>query len=326
MRISHTLIITFVVVSLVTVAEGQSKTLTGMYQSFFESKNVPAPTADTPKIDLTKVKFLRSKGTSGYPQGDCSVGFGDTVQFFVAGIVSPDVDISDDATALQILQMGITFGREQCPPRGENFQGRLYERVVSVVLYPGNPTKYTVENLEEIRDAHYSKNFYDENTEVVYGAWVSNKPGLIVGYSNHPKAFKLSQAYDAQEARKRAAALEQERQAEQTRRNQIAARLAAFVKTYRVKRFVNGSQLAANPFVYQGQVVGMTATFVRMKSATQAIFSNGNNSFVVSGVPTARFTRQGSLLMLAGRVLESGGLTFVGSVFCQQWGCSDYIQ
>ncbi len=326
MRILHIFVITLVIVSLAMVVEGQSKTLTGMYQSFFESKNVPAPTADTPKIDITKVKFLRSKGTSGYPQGDCSVGFGDAVQFFVAGIVSPGVDISDDATALQILQMGITFGREQCPPRGENFQGRLYERVVSVVLYPGDPTKYTVDNVKEIRDAHYSKNFYDENTEVVYGAWVSDKPGLIVGYSNHPKAFKLSQAYDAQEARKRAAALEQERQAVQTRRNQIAARLAAFVKTYRVRRFVSGSQLAANPFVYQGQVVGMTATFVRMKSATQAIFSNGNNSFVVSGVPTARFTRSNSLVMLAGRVLETGGLTFVGSVFCQEYGCSDYIQ
>ena len=49
--------------------------------------------------------------------------------------------------------------------------------------------------------------------------------------------------------------------------------------------------------------VDISGTFERMNSATQGIFSARGNKFVVSGLSTSRFTRTGSLVVLAGRVL-----------------------
>ena len=328
-----------VVLFLASSSLKAQRRITTINRGYVTTGNVTIPAVGLIKIDPTKVKFL----TKGRP---CSVTYGTPwdikpVDMRVMGVVASDVDLSDDATAQQLIQMGITFGREQCPPGGEFYdsgrvlrgdvdaEGRPVRRNVSVTLYPGNPMTFTSADIEKFFDGRRGNGMVpglDQLLDEVYGYWVDYKPGLIINYTNYPKALKLSDAWDAQEKRKREAVLEQQRHAEQSRRNQIAARVAAFVKANKVKRFVNGSQLAANPFVYQGQVVGMIATFVRMKSATQAIFSNGNNSFVVSGVPTVRFTRQGSLLMLAGRVSETGDLTFVGSVFCQERGCSDYIQ
>lgn len=74
-----------------------------------------------------------------------------------------------------------------------------------------------------------------------------------------------------------------------------------------------------------------------MNSATQGVFSSRDKAFVVSGIPTARFTQQGGMVMLAARVLGNIEiklpvlgptlvlhLSFVGSAFCQQPGCSEY--
>jgi hypothetical protein len=133
----------------------------------------------------------------------------------------------------------------------------------------------------------------------VRGYWRDDKPGIISNYTNYPKALKLSLAYDAQKAREREAALDQQRQAKQ----KAAAHWAAFLKTNRVKQVVSIDQLTANPFVYQGQVVAIGGTFERMNSPTQGIFSARGYRFVVSGISTARFTRTGSVVVLAGRVL-----------------------
>jgi hypothetical protein len=119
--------------------------------------------------------------------------------------------------------------------------------------------------------------------------------------------------------------------------SEIAARSAAFVKANGVAHFVTIQQLAANPFVYQNQVVAIYGEFQQMNSATQGLFSANNKTFVVSAIPTARFTQQRSMVMLAGRVLGNieiklpvlgstlvPHLSFVGSAFCQQEFCSEY--
>ena len=64
-------------------------------------------------------------------------------------------------------------------------------------------------------------------------------------------------------------------------------------------------QLAANPFVYQGQVVAVYAVFVQMNSATEGVFSGSElgEVLLVSAIPPARFTQANSMVMLAGRVM-----------------------
>jgi hypothetical protein len=49
--------------------------------------------------------------------------------------------------------------------------------------------------------------------------------------------------------------------------------------------------LSANPFVYQNQVVAIYGEFQQMNSATQGLFSSNDKTFVVSAIPTARFTQ-----------------------------------
>ena len=334
MRTLYASVPTLVLFFVPMVASAQ-KTDTGIYTAYLKASDVhtaPAdsfnPSADR-QIDPSKVKFL--------PQSPCSVGFGNTVDQRIMGVVTREVDLSDDLTALQLLQMGFTFGREQCPPRGENFQGVLRERTVSVNLKPGDPATFTAANLPEIFGVRGFGTTFDTPPDLVSGTWANSKPDLILGYMNAPRALKLSQAYDAQEARQRNAAQEQQRQAEQTRQAQIAARSAAFVKATGVTRFVTVQQLAANPFVYQNQVVAIYGEFQQMNSATQGLFSANNQTFVVSAIPTARFTQQRSMVMLAGRVLGNieiklpvlgstlvPHLSFVGSAFCQQQFCSEY--
>jgi len=119
----------------------------------------------------------------------------------------------------------------------------------------------------------------------------------------------------------------------------IQARSAAFVAANGVKHFVTIRQLAANPFVYQGQVVAVYAVFEQMNSATEGLFSGSEFSDVllVSGAPSARFTQPRSMVMLAGRVVGKQEvklpllgptlvphLSFVGSAFCQKQNCLDY--
>jgi hypothetical protein len=119
----------------------------------------------------------------------------------------------------------------------------------------------------------------------------------------------------------------------------IQSRSAAFVTANGVKHFVTIQQLAANPFVYQGQVVAVYAVFAQMNSASEGLFGGGefSDALLVSGVPSARFTQANSMVMLAGRVIGKQEvklpllgptmvphLSFVGSAFCQQQRCADY--
>lgn len=289
MRILHTSFITLLIVLLATVAAAQM-TDAEMASKFLKNGTVPAPPVGEPKIDSSKVKFL--------PEGECSVGFSNKVQIDIVGIVDREVDMSDDPTAQQILQMGFAFGREHC---SENTEVRRLGLQVLVSVFPGDPATITVGDVRTISKAHRNASRYSAPPppDKVGGVWDSEKPSLIFGYLNYPKALKEARAYYAQEARERNAALAQRRQAEQ----KVAARWAAFLKTNRVTHVVTIDQLTANPFVYEGQVVVISGMFERMNSRTQGIFSAGGYRFVVSGISTSRFTRTGSVVVLAGRVL-----------------------
>ena len=285
------------------------------------------------RVDSAKVKFL-IYGPCGYHgSNDVSVG--------VRGMVARDVDLTDDKTALEILRMGIALGQEQllpanCKLANASFQGQRTPHYVTVELRIGDPAAFTTPNPPGFNRPGFGT-AYDTLPDEVGAMWSERQATIMRGYRNVPKDLKLQRQRNEQQARQQNAALEQQRQAEQARQAQLAARSAAFVKANGVSRYVTVQQLAANPFVYQGQVVAIYGVFQQMNSATQGLFSSQDKQFVVSAIPAGKFTQQNSMVMLAGRVLGNvevklpvlgptlvPNLSFVGSAFCQQQGCSEY--
>lgn len=163
-------------------------------------------------------------------------------------------------------------------------------------------------------------------------------------YENRDEEERETLARRAAAEAARARTLEQQRQAElaaaaaaHARQAEIASRSAAFVKTHGVRHSLTLEQLAANPFVFQGQVVAVSAVFEQMISPTEAFFSASGTPLVVSSLPSGRFTQARSIVMLAGKVLGNREIklpllgatlaphiAYVGSAFCQQQRCSDY--
>src|ERR1019366_808253 len=295
------------------------------------ASGVAAPPADAPKIDPSKVKFLMRA---------CSKGImGDDNAMFrrVIGTLALDIDLSQEATVRQLLTMAATFAQDKCPspyPCGS----------ICVYLRPGNPATFTdyKQGFEYVPES-YLGIVYDSPPDSVSAStgdsrFEPERSQLTwVAYQNRPREIKDQQAQEAAQARQRDAAMEQQRQAEQKKQSEIAARSAAFVKANGVEHFVTVQQLAANPFVYQGQVVAIYGEFQQMNSATEGLFSVQDKSFVVSAIPAAKFTLPTSMVMLAGRVLGNieiklpvlgptlvPHLSFVGSAFCQERGGSDY--
>jgi hypothetical protein len=258
----------------------------------------------------------------------------------VFGVVSKEIDLSLELTAKEVLGQGARFAQERCPKPGQ------FENI-KVLLRWGDPSTLT--------DDKFYKGDRNEDP--------NQFPRLDLLIAAYPDAVVTARNYDAEkftwfeydniasDSRREAARIrlanekemhrqqliaqqrEADRAAVRREQSEIAARSAAFVKTNGVKRFVTIQQLTANPFVYQGQVVAIACDFIQMNSATQGVFSSYGR-VVVSGIPTARFTRPGSLVILAGRVLgniearpRSGlvpHLSFVGSAFCRQPGCREY--
>jgi hypothetical protein len=146
-----------------------------------------------------------------------------------------------------------------------------------------------------------------------------------------------AEAARVQEAR-RNAQIAAEHATAQKQQADIQSRSAAFIAANGVKHFVTIKQLAANPFVYQGEVVAVYAVFAQMNSATEGLFGgNDLDALLVSAIPPGKFTQANSMVMLAGRVVGKQEvklplvgstmvphLSFVGSAFCREQGCSEY--
>jgi hypothetical protein len=302
--------LTFTLVSLPTIATAQTR-------QFPNAAEVPAPPLDARSIEPSKVTFLLAKDCrGGYPAPPPNI----------YGIASREIDLSDDLTAMHLLQMGIAFGNEKCPSATDFW----------VTVRPGDPTAFTD---PKTGFEFVGGNNYGYPTDVVDGGWSSRngKSGVILAFRNWARASKEQQMVESALARQRNAELESIRQADQEYLAKCAAIYAAFIKTNGVGLTVTADQLAPNPFVYQGRVVAITGTFEQMNSASLALFASGSKHFVVSRVPAGKFKRHGSAAVIAGRVVGNievklpvigptlvPEIAFVGCVFCPMDKCSDY--
>ena len=274
----------------------------------------------------------------------------------VFGVVAKEIDLSQqDDTAKQILERGGRFAQDRCPvPLGRsrgpyNITAKGQFENITVRLSRGDPATLTDDfdkrdraedpfqlPRERMLHAAYPDHVvHARNTDAERLTW-SEYDNEASSARKKAERIKLANEQERQRQQLIAQQMEIARTAQQRVQSEIAARSAAFVKGNGVVHFVTIQQLTANPFVYQGQVVAIYCEFQQMSSATQALFSSNDRPFVVSAIPRARFTQQSSMVMLAGRV--SGNiemklglgttlvphLSFVGSAFCQQQGCSEY--
>jgi hypothetical protein len=333
MRSWSTVTLALIGLFVAAVAQAQ-KTHSGIYTAYLTYTDVPLPAPDAlKKVDASKVKFLVWGPCDHYGSNNASVR--------VRGMVAPDVDLADDNTALEILRMGIALGQEQllpanCKFANEDFQGTPKPPYVTVELRIGDPTTFTTPDPPGYKRPGFGTT-YDTLADEVGVAWFASQPTMMRGYGNAPKALKRTLRYDEQQARQQNAEQQQQLQAEKKRESDIAARRSAFVKSNHVARFVSPAQLFANPFVFKGQVVAMVVEFQRMNSASEAVFFSRDHVFIVSDVPTSKFTQKNRAILVAGSVLGNTEtklpllgptlvpkLRFVGSVFCQAYDCSDF--
>jgi hypothetical protein len=94
------------------------------------------------------------------------------------------------------------------------------------------------------------------------------------------------------------------------------------------------AQLTANPFAYQGKVIGVVAMFIQMLSSDEAlftpvrdgIFGAAGGPLVLHGVPSTQFTLPNGYVALAFTVtgtetvqgVSAAAGTFIGSVACRK--------
>ena len=292
-----------------------------------QRSDVPAPPLEELKIDPSSVKFLLAPGAFAGEGNGCN-----SVQVWggpkeVYGIVATEVNFDDDQTARQLVQMGIAFGQEKCPS--------VEHLKVSIVH--GDPASFLDPRKCSLFGYYRGNNVtVDWAPDLLTGEWLKDRPGVIVNYLNFQIGIRKSEMERAQEKKREAAERERQAQAERGRQSMIVARASAFFKSTGVTRMVTAEQLDANPFVFKGQVVGVHAFFGSMISENQAIFYYGNAQFVVSGVPSSKFTQRGSAFMLAAKVLGNISipalgptmvphLSYLGAAPCQDLGCSEYV-
>ena len=83
--------------------------------------------------------------------------------------------------------------------------------------------------------------------------------------------------------------------------------IIGFLKKHSVKEQPSQKALFANPFVYEGKVIGVTTCFYRMLSATKAMFctreTNGSTYVIVSDIPRGVFVKAGVSVLMAVQVL-----------------------
>lgn len=133
----------------------------------------------------------------------------------------------------------------------------------------------------------------------------------------------------AREAKAQAEAKEKEMRAEASRKFR-----ESFINTNNVVGWVSVQALQANPFPYQGKILGLGARFSRMISASEALFGDLH----VAGVPSTLFTVQNQAVVLAIKVegiktirsvigtdvqVPSG--TYSGVYICKQDDCREFF-
>jgi hypothetical protein len=127
---------------------------------------------------------------------------------------------------------------------------------------------------------------------------------------------------------------------EEARKARQERRIVEFGIKNNVQAWPDEKQLSVNPFMYEGKNVGIIVSFTTMTSATEGLFSNGGEYFLVSDIPgdvADRWFTQEWGFLLAGKVVGKKQvnvnvlfgtqlnfvtqLSFVAALRCKQKEC-----
>lgn len=275
------------------------------------------------EVDVPR-RFLKFRqtgcGTISDPQlaGRLQVGIGQNVNHVFVDVVRPYV-VGLHEIAFDIFRKGAEFAKNNCATRSNQ------ERITINTSFPGDG--------RSSRMYPASINLSDLDRGELTWRNQSFEP---------PYGFPERADRQAEEERKRqAAAAERQRQADERQRAEQAAKNQSrqlydnFNRQHAVQNWPDRSVLQSNPFMFDGQTIGLMASFEMMIDREKAIFNTGRGPIVVSRMPRDWQIAPNNTLMLAANVtgneiLDLGGmrqpvptLDFVGVRACSERNCNE---
>ena len=274
----------------------------------------------------------------------------------IEGVVNREINLSYDSVAGYIMNKAGHFALNNCSRKNHS------QRITILLYYEGNDNHAVrgvlqltnnTNNLKWLERDNVARNKRISEEEKAYNAKLKEKKRLEQEEKERQQAI-LAEKKRLKEEKKRQEIEVREKQEDERRRREMAARKAReeqeraeaikrrdeFIKKNGVKEWPDISELFANPFVYEGKIVALRASFGEMQTATQGIFGVGinNKPVIVSDIPKGMFKEEGLIVVLASKVIgktelqipllglvQVPHLKFIGAHFCKDYACKDII-
>jgi hypothetical protein len=233
--------------------------------------------------------------------------------------------LAHDSVAAAIIRIAADWAESQRPPRRSNVR-QLSVYVSQDSDFVHAPITWKADNYNGVVDLRLSERY-----SRYYNRLRQDHRHAAILAQRRVQRQVEAQAAEAQKAAQDAAAAEERRQADD--------RLSQFKRKYGVQQMPDVHSLGANPFNYEGTVVGVRAAFGEMSTATTGLFNAlpGNEVILlVSDIPRQTFKGR-EFLLLAGRVLGKApiktplgemsvpSLKFIGMERCANYTCAELL-
>lgn len=258
----------------------------------------------------------------------------------VKGVVEKEIDLSEYEVAPNILEKAAHFAKEKCPIGTNGFEDiyiylcRENEELNSCAV-KAKLDAYSYSRDDKPKISNHSNREHEKRRKEEYAKYNEIKAEKERVQQEKEKQIEAQKKI---EAAKKKSEIEMRKAAEAMKRQlEISKRYDEFVKKYGVKDWPSSDTLSANPFVYEGKTVAIKVEFREMLTATQGLFSSGDNLFVVSNIPKGFFTSKATVILAsrgAGKTetklpllgtVSVPHLKYVGVHFCKDWQCSDIV-
>lgn len=290
-------------------------------------------------IEFRKIKFLKTNGAVlRKGKGVVSDAVNTTMVNFkieecskytyrsVVGTVSPVLDLYHGSVLTKLLSFGAEFAGKACP-RKHSISRKITLGNILVGLVQNGESDVIARS--RIKNGEISWNYsrsrsyriWNQKGEKKYTAEVQRRKEEK---KRTEKAMKLAKQ-------------EQERLALAKLKDDSKAKFVKFTRDNHIKTWPDLVALRSNPFVHEGNIVGLWTKFVTMKSKTQALFGYNEKTMLVSGVPVGLFTEE-VIVLLAAKVIGKEyvklpmigdiqvlHLKFVGAHSCKDQNCNDIL-
>ncbi len=223
----------------------------------------------------------------------------------VKGIVPLHIDLSNETTTRNILKEAAYLAIQECPvSHKKRFNN------IDVDLEQGGKHAVSARNYANDRIAWFE---------------YSNKPLNERLKRENKKRREIQKKQRAERERLEA---ERKRIEIKNRQDESQNLFDKFTKKSRIQDWPSIEELFSNPFIYEGNKIGIVAYFHTMRTASEAYFMRNGKRFIVSKIPNGLFRNKVKVL-LAGRVLGKKEalphLNFVNAHICEDNSCDEIL-